>query len=77
MDAVATAKRPNKHKNKNNPKKIKSIFLKSGNEKYVSNLSNIVLRKNQKVHETCPLYPYNLRTYQYLHMMEKEEPHHL
>ena len=26
MDAVATAKRPNKHKNKNNPKKIKSIF---------------------------------------------------
>ena len=43
MDDVATAMRPNKHKNKNTPKKIKSIFLKSGNEKYVSNLSNIAL----------------------------------
>jgi hypothetical protein len=43
MDAVATAKRPKRHKNENNPKKIKSIFLKSGNAKYFSNLSSMVL----------------------------------
>ena len=34
IDAVATAKRPKRHKKRNRPKKTKSIFFKSGNEKY-------------------------------------------
>ena len=41
IDAVATAKRPKRHKKRNRPKKIKSIFLKSGNEKYFSKLTGI------------------------------------
>ena len=39
-DAVATAKRPKKVKKRNKLRKIKSILLKSGIEKYFSKLLN-------------------------------------
>ena len=47
IDAVATAKRPNRLKKRNSPKKIKSIFLKSGSEKYFSKLTNMSINKIQ------------------------------
>ena len=46
IDAVATAKRPKRLKKRNSPKKIKSIFLKSGNEKYFSKLANILIKSS-------------------------------
>ena len=47
IDAVATAKSPKRLKKRNNPKKIKSIFLKSGREKYFSKLTSIPFKKIQ------------------------------
>ena len=43
IEAVATTTRPKMVKNKNKPKKVKSILLTSGKEKYFSRLLNNIL----------------------------------
>ena len=63
------------HDDKNKLKKVKSIFLKSGNEKYFSRIFNYILKQILKVDEIYFLFLCNQRTYLCLNKKVKEAQH--